>query len=77
MSISPTFYARGEQSTTPVLRAAFMRADSNSAKKTDGLSAFFALFGSVHVKAKCKMLVKSIISLDDLHEKKEKSEEKT
>jgi len=54
-----------------------MRADSNSAKKTDGLSAFFALLGSAHVKAKCKMLVKSIIGLDDLQEKKEKSKEKT
>jgi hypothetical protein len=30
-------------------------------KKTDDLTVFFALLGSVHVKAACKMLVKSTL----------------
>jgi len=36
-----------------------MPADSKSAKKTDGLTAFFALLGSVGVRGAHKMLVKS------------------
>jgi len=36
-----------------------MHPDHKSAKKTDGLTVFFALLGFVHVKAARKMLVKS------------------
>ena len=48
-SISPMF----------VLQAAFTRADPKSEKKTAQVSSFFALLGSAHVKAACRMLVKS------------------
>ncbi len=34
---------------TNVLRSAFESADTKSAKKTDGLTVFFALLGSVHI----------------------------
>jgi len=34
-----------------ILRAAFTRADPKSAKKTDDLTVFFALLGSVRSKA--------------------------
>ena len=40
------------------LRAAFTPADPESAKKIVKLSSFFALLGSVCVKAACRMLVK-------------------
>ena len=43
---------------TNILQAAFTRADPKSAKKTVKLSSFFALFGSGHIKAARKMLVK-------------------
>jgi len=43
-----------------VLRAAFMHTDPKSTKKTDGLTIFFALLGSAHIKAVHKMLVKLI-----------------
>jgi hypothetical protein len=46
-SISPT-----------CLREAFTHADPKSFKKTDDLTVFFALLGSAHVKALCKMLMK-------------------
>jgi len=46
-SISPLFYSN------------FFREDPKYGKKTDGLIAFFALLGSVCVKAASKMLVKS------------------
>jgi len=42
-----------------VLWAAFMPSDPESAKKTDNFTVFFALLGSAHVKAVCKLLVKS------------------
>ena len=41
-----------------VLRAAFMPADTKSAKKTVKSSNFFALLGSASVKAARRMLVK-------------------
>ncbi len=41
-----------------VLRAAFACTDPESEKKTDGLTVFFVLFESSHVKASSKMLVK-------------------
>jgi len=43
---------------TNILRAAFARADPNSAKNRVKLSVSFALLGSDLVKALCKMLVK-------------------
>ena len=36
-----------------------MQADSRSRQKADGLTVFFALLGSAHIKAAHKMLVKS------------------
>jgi len=42
---------------TNILHDAFTCADLKSAKKADDLTAFFALFGSAHLKAGCKMLV--------------------
>ena len=42
-----------------ILCAAFTQADPKSAKKTDSLTVFFVLMGSVCVKALRKMLVKS------------------
>jgi len=44
-----------------ILWAAFMCSDSKSAKKSDGLTVFFALLGSALVKASCKKLVKSTL----------------
>ena len=41
-----------------VLRATFMHADTKSAKKTVKLSSFFALLGSVSLKAARRTLVK-------------------
>jgi len=41
-----------------VLRVAIAHADCKSAKKTDNLTAFLALSGSVHVKALCRILMK-------------------
>jgi len=40
-----------------VLQAGFIRANPESAKKTDDLTVFFVLLGSVSVKAAHKMLV--------------------
>ncbi len=40
------------------LQAAFMRADPESAKKTDNLTVFFMLLGSACIKAARKMFVK-------------------
>jgi hypothetical protein len=37
------------------LFAAFMQADPKNTKRTDSLTVFFALLGSVGVKAACKM----------------------
>ncbi len=42
-----------------ILCAAFIRPNPKGAKNTDKPSVFFALLGSAHVKAVCKMLVKS------------------
>jgi len=42
---------------TNILHAGFTRADLKRAKKTDGLTAFFALLGYSHAKAASKMLV--------------------
>ena len=42
---------------TNILRAAFTHR-SQKCKKTVKLSSFFALLGSVHVKAACRMLMK-------------------
>jgi hypothetical protein len=42
-----------------ILSGPFTNADTKSAKKTDGLTVFFALLGSVHVKVARRMLVKS------------------
>jgi len=47
-SISSTFYAKLLCTQIPKVQ-----------KKTNGLTVFFALLGSGHVKAACKMLVKS------------------
>jgi len=44
---------------TNILQAAFTLPDPKSAKKTDSLTVFFALLGSVCIKALCKMLMKS------------------
>ena len=44
---------------TNILRAAFMRADPKTAKKTVKLSGFIALLGSARVKDARRMLVKS------------------
>jgi len=41
-----------------VLRAAFMHADPESAKKTDNLTVFFALLGSARAKAARRTLMK-------------------
>ena len=41
-----------------ILHTAFECADPKGAKKTDNLTVFFALLGSVCVKAENKMLVK-------------------
>ncbi len=41
-----------------VLRVAFTSADPKSAKKTDDLTAYFAFWGYLFVKAVQKMLVK-------------------
>jgi len=35
-----------------------MQADLESIKKTDDLTVFFRLSGSVHAKAACRMLMK-------------------
>jgi len=43
-----------------ILLAAFACADPKSAKKTYNLTVFFAILGSAHVKAACKMLMKLI-----------------
>ncbi len=43
---------------TNILCSAFMHADPKSAKKTNGLTEFFAFLGSARVKADHKMLVK-------------------
>jgi len=43
---------------TNILGTAFTPTDPKSAKKTDGLTVFFVLLGSVLVKAMCEMLVK-------------------
>jgi hypothetical protein len=44
---------------TNILHADFTHTHNpNSAKQTDVLTVFFALFGSTHVKAARKMLVK-------------------
>ena len=48
---------------TNVLRAAFMPADTKSAKKAVKLSSFFALLGSAIVKAAHRTLVKLTPSL--------------
>ncbi len=53
VTISPTFYAQLLSAQIP-----------NSAKKTDGLIVFFALLGSLYVKAVCKMLLKSTPGLN-------------
>jgi len=39
-------------------RSAFETEDHKSVKKTDNLTVFFALLGSVLVKAGCRMLMK-------------------
>ncbi len=44
---------------TTVLRKAFRHTDSKTAKKTDSLTVFLVLLGSVRVKAARKLLVKS------------------
>jgi len=44
---------------TNILRSTFTLADPKSAKKTNDLTIFFALFESGHVKNARKMLVKS------------------
>ncbi len=41
-----------------ILRAVYMHTDPKSTKKTDSLTVFFALSGSVRVKAARKTLVK-------------------
>jgi len=41
-----------------ILRATFVRADPKSAKKTDNLTAFFAVLGYVSVKAALRTLMK-------------------
>jgi len=46
-----------------VLRAAFERADHESAKKTDNLIVFFVLLGSVCLKAACKI---KLINVDEI-----------
>ncbi len=46
-----------------ILRAAYMCADPESAKKTDNLTVFFALLGSVCIKAARKMLEKLTLNL--------------
>jgi len=52
------FFSSGVNFTN-ILRTAFTNADPKSRKKTDGLTVFFALLGSAHIKAAHKMLVKS------------------
>jgi len=47
VSIPPIFY-----------KAAFIHADPESAKNIVKLEVFFALLGSVHVKAACETLMK-------------------
>jgi len=44
---------------TKNLRTACTHKDPKSTKKTDGLTVFFGLLASAHVKAARKMLVKS------------------
>jgi len=44
---------------TNILLEAFTSTDPKRAKKTDGLTVFFALLGPAHVKAAHKILVKS------------------
>ncbi len=41
-----------------ILQSAFMCSDPESAKKTDGLTVFFVLLGSLCIKVARKMLVK-------------------
>ncbi len=41
-----------------ILRAAFLSADPESAKKTDNLTVFFVLLGSASVKAASRTLMK-------------------
>jgi len=41
-----------------ILRAAFVRADPKSVKKTDNLTVFFAFLEYSCVKAACRMLMK-------------------
>jgi len=52
---------------TNILIKVFTRADPKSAKNTVKLSVFFALLGSEHILAECKMLVKSIPGLPKVH----------
>ena len=52
------FYVCPWVNFTNILRAAFTRADPQSAKKLLNLTVFFALLGSGRVKAACRTLVK-------------------
>jgi hypothetical protein len=54
----PGFFGQTGVNFVNVLRAAFACADPESAKKTDNLTSFFALKGSVCVKAAHRMLMK-------------------
>jgi len=49
-----------------VLCTVFTRPDPKSAKKTDGLTVFFALLGSSYAKAAHRTLMK--LTPGDLHE---------
>jgi len=50
--------------TPNILCKASTCADPKSTKKTDNLTAFFELLGSVHIKALRKMLVKLTPEID-------------
>jgi len=49
---------RSRDDFTNILRKAFTCTDLKSTKKTDGLTVFFVLLGSLHIKSAHEMLVK-------------------
>ncbi len=63
-------YLRSGVNFINVVRAAFLHADAKSAKKTVKLSVFFALLGSVRIKAASRTLMKLTPHFMSSNEKK-------
>jgi len=59
----------GSISSCNILRVAFASADHKSTEKTDNLTVFFVLSGSVRTKAARRALIKLTSGFeDDIHE---------